>query len=157
MPPRLWNEVASEVLDQELVVGQIGIERSNYVVAISPGVVQVVVEFEAERFAVADDIEPVTAKTFAIAGRGEQAIDQSLIHVGRVVGEKRIDFVGQRREAGQIECQATDESALGGGRRWLKPGGFQARADENVDRFLARIQPRGSGVFGGGWLAVMDR
>src|SRR5262245_63771068 len=46
---RLRNEVAGQVLNDELIVRQIGVEGADGVVAVTPGMVEAVVELETAR------------------------------------------------------------------------------------------------------------
>ena len=82
------------------------------------------------------------APLLAVAGRGEQAVDQRLVGVGRRVGDERLDLLGRRRQAGQVVGDA------GGSARAFEAGGFgpqplrlEPGEDEGVDR-VARPRPR---------------
>ena len=62
-------------------------------------------------------VEPVLAPALAVMRAGEQAIDQPLVGVRPVVAEERVDLVGRRRQAGQVERDAADQrDAIGLGR-----------------------------------------
>ena len=95
------------------VVGLVAVEGADDVVAIAPGVGAVRVVLEAVGVGVADDVEPVAAPALAVVRRGEQAVDEFLVGVGRLVGEEGVDLFGRRRQAGQIERDAADERARG--------------------------------------------
>ena len=64
--PRLGEQVAGDVLGEEPVVGQVGVEGADDVVAVAPGVGDLVVELVAVRLGVADQIEPVPAPALAV-------------------------------------------------------------------------------------------
>ena len=53
----------------------------------------------AVRVGVARDVEPVGGHALAVGGRGQQAIDDLLVGVGRAIGEERIDLGERRRQA----------------------------------------------------------
>ena len=74
--------VAGELLADEAVVGQVVVEGANHVVAIPVGVGAEAVFLEAFGFAVADDVEPVLRPAFAVARRGEQAVDDFDVGIG---------------------------------------------------------------------------
>ena len=63
--PWLWKEVASDVFGDELVVGNVRIERAYDVIAVVVGVVNWIVKFVAMTFSIAHEVEPVTTPAFA--------------------------------------------------------------------------------------------
>ena len=65
------NQVAGQVLDQKIIVRNIGIEGANQVIAIPPGIGQFVIEFVATSFRVANQVHPVSRPSFAVAWRGQ--------------------------------------------------------------------------------------
>ena len=65
----------------------------------------------AVRVGVAGGVEPVDRHALAVVRRGQQAIDDLLVGVGRCVGEEGIDLGRRRRQAGQVERHAADERA----------------------------------------------
>src|SRR5688572_31006292 len=46
--------------------------------------------------------------------RGEQAVDEHPVRIGRGVGDERVHFLGRRRQPGEVEREATDQRALVG-------------------------------------------
>ena len=104
--------VAGDLLAEEAGVGFVGVEGVDDVVAIAPGVGDVGIEFEAGGVGVADEVEPVAAPFFAVAGGGEELVDE--LFVGRGFGE----LAGAGGEAGEVVIGAADEGGavgLGGG------------------------------------------
>ena len=97
---------------------------------------------------VARHVEPVTAPAFAIAGAGEQAIDElgngGLAIPGRCFDEL-FHFGGCRRKSGEIETHPANQCPCISGLSGSQPGGFQFRQDEPVDVRLhpARVLHRG--------------
>ena len=73
------EHVAGDLLLHETAVGFVLIEGTDHVIAIGPGVGPRLVLVVAMRFAVMDHIQPVPGPAFAVAGRGQQPIDQVLI------------------------------------------------------------------------------
>ena len=73
--PRMRQQVASNLLAHELIVGQIGVERLEHPIAVAPGIGDRQIEFVAPRFGIAHHIEPMAGEAFAIVGRGEELVD----------------------------------------------------------------------------------
>ena len=63
--------VAGDLLEKEAVVGLVGLEGLDDVVAVAPGLRAFGVEFVAVGVGVADDVEPFQGPAFAVGGRGE--------------------------------------------------------------------------------------
>ncbi len=72
---RLVQLIASQLLDDELVVGLVFVEGLDDVVAIAPGILYRDIEFEARAIRVAYDIQPVAPPALAIIRRREQLVD----------------------------------------------------------------------------------
>ena len=79
--------VGGDLLDEELVVRQVLVERADDAVAVGVGVrvAPLFLEDVALGVGVAGDVEPVPPPPLAVAGRGEQAVDHLLVGVGRRV------------------------------------------------------------------------
>ena len=76
VPARLRQQVAGDVFADELIVRHVVIEGADQIIAITPGVMDLVVPFVAVRLGEADDVHPVPGPAFAEMGRGQQPIDQ---------------------------------------------------------------------------------
>ncbi len=114
----LPDHVASEVLAYELVEGLVLVERADDVVPEWVKVIDDNVALEAVALAEADDVEPVAAPAFAVARRGEQAIDEGFgrfAGVGLVGSDEGIDFGLRGREARKVVTDAADERLRSGG------------------------------------------
>ena len=134
----IGQQVAGELLDGELVEGHVAIEGVDHPVAPAPHVT-LAVGLVAVGVGVAGGVEPADGHAFAVAGRGEQAVDDFLVGVGRGVGEEGVDLGGGGRQTGEIERDAADEggaAGFGGGREAFA---FQTFLYEIVDR--VRCQP----------------
>ncbi len=125
--------VAGQLLADESVVGQVGVEAADDVIAVAVRFRPQVVGLEAVGLGVAHQIEPVGRHALAVVRAGQQPIDHLFVGVGRSVLEKGVLFVEGRRQAGQVEGDAAQQAQLLGGRRWFHPGGILAREDEGVD------------------------
>jgi hypothetical protein len=76
------QRVAGELVNDELVVGQVPIERVDHPVAVAPSFADVagadgiaLDAAEVEGVGVADDVEPVPPPPLAVMGAGQQVID----------------------------------------------------------------------------------
>ena len=78
--------VARDLLEEKPVVRLVGIECSDHVVAIQPGVVSIGVP--AFGVGIARQIQPVASPPFSVAGRSEQAVDELLVRLRVAVGEQ---------------------------------------------------------------------
>ncbi len=93
--------------------------------------------FVALGVGVAGEVEPDAGPALAVAGAGEESVDEALVGVGGMVGEEGVDLVGGWREAGEVEGDAPDEGVpvgAGGGAEAL---GLEAGEDEAVEVALA--------------------
>ena len=64
------QEVAGELLTDELVVGHVGIEGADEVIAVAPSLRDGGISFATVRVGVTDEVHPVASEVFAVAGRG---------------------------------------------------------------------------------------
>ena len=139
------QKIAGELFDGELIEGHVRVQRIHHPIAPRPHRT-LGVALEAVSIGVAREIEPVPSPAFAVAGRGEEALDKLFIGVGRAVGDKRSDFYGRGRQAVEVEAHAADEGGavgLGGGSDFFRrePG-----ENEGVDGISDR---RGGSVYFG--------
>ena len=81
--------VAGELFGEKLVVGLVVVEGGDDVVAVAPGVRAVGVLTVSVGLGVADEVEPVAAPALAVGGAFEQAVDEALVGVGRLVVDGR--------------------------------------------------------------------
>ena len=75
IPSWMGHQVTRDMLADELIVGEVVVERSDHVVAIAPGEGNVVVPLVAVGFREPHDVEPVSSKPLPKARRREQAVD----------------------------------------------------------------------------------
>ena len=75
--------VAGKLLGQEAVVGFVGVEGPDDIVAVTPGVGAERILPVAVRLGIAHEVEPVPPPALAVTRRGQQAVDQSLVGVRR--------------------------------------------------------------------------
>ena len=87
----IGQQVAGQLLDGELVEGQIAVEGLDHPVAVRPDLA-VVVDVYAVRVAVARGVQPVPGAMFAVVGRREVAVHHSLVGVGLRVLQEGFDL-----------------------------------------------------------------
>ena len=75
-----------------MVVGDVGIEGADEVIAVTPGLRDGGISFAAVRVGVADEVHPVAGEVFAVARRGQEAVDDFGEGVCRGVGFESGDF-----------------------------------------------------------------
>jgi len=126
--------VASELLEQEAVIGFVIVEGANDVIAVTPGIVAVRVVLETIGLGKADNVEPVLAPVLPIVRIGEQALDQILPGVRGAVGDERRNLGGRRRQTHKVEADTADEGCAIRRRRRLKTFFFQTSENEGVER-----------------------
>ncbi len=124
-PPSIRS--AAICCPDELVVRHVGVERVDDPVAVAEALrIEPGFERVGLVLAVAGHVEPVPGPPLAVVRRGEQAVDHTGERLGRLVGQERLDLVGRRRQAGQVERRAADQRALVGGLRRREAGVFQS-------------------------------
>ena len=84
--------VTSELFTDETVVGQVGVESLDDVVAVRPGVGAGEVGLETVGLGEARHVQPMARPFLAEPGRGEQPVDHRRIGLVRRVGDERRDF-----------------------------------------------------------------
>ena len=134
------QQVAGDLLADELVVRLVGVERGDHPVAIAPGLGIGEVRLAA-RLGEPRHVEPVPAPALAEAGRGEQPIDDLGEGVGRVVREEGVDLLGRGRQADEVERHPAEEPrSVGVGDRG-EPAGLERREEEAVDLAARPVRP----------------
>ena len=133
----IGQQIAGELLDGELVKGNVAIERVDYPFAIAPGPGARAIFFVAVAIRVARQVKPVARPLLAVVGRIQQAVHQAFIGVGTVVAEILADLLGGGREAGKIETHAAEQGQFRGFRRGRDAFPFQAGQNKAVHRVVA--------------------
>ena len=77
VPPGFGQQIAGNLLANQLVVRHIIVERPNQVIAIPIGIGQLGIALAAVRFAVPNEVHPVTCPTFTEPGRFKQPVHNS--------------------------------------------------------------------------------
>ena len=117
------QQVGGQLHDQELVVGQVGVDGLDDPVPVPPGVGVRSIGGLAGRvvFGPPRDIEPVTPPAFSIVPALEQPIDEPDGGIGSPIRLELCDLLLCRRQSEQVELESSQQCAACG--RWR---GFQA-------------------------------
>ena len=141
------EQVASEVLLQEPVVGHVFIEGPHEVVAILPGVGDGVVGLVAAGFRVAHQVHPVPCPPFTEMRRGQQSIHGLFAGFRaryRILLQR---ILGAGRETGHGEASPTQPNGVADRFRRPQPSLFEGFENEVIDRVLGPLSPADRGDF----------
>ena len=151
---RAGDEIAGELVDDELVVGKIPVECIDDPVAVFPDITVGVVA-EAFGIGVAGEIHPDGSPAFAEVRGGEQALGFGGDGGGEILcggGLEGVEFCDGRRQADEIKGSAAQPLGGLGGGGGREVFAFQLGEDETVDVIRG---PRG--VFHGGGVVGFRR
>ncbi len=102
------ERIPGELFHDESVVGLVLVERANDVIAIRPGIRARLVHFEPVDFGEPHHIEPMPRPAFAVARRGQQLLDKSIVSIRFIVREKCSYILRRRRKANEIKIEPAD-------------------------------------------------
>src|SRR5882762_305619 len=85
MPPGMRQQIACDVLGHKLVVRHICVQRSDDVIAISPDVMNGIIELMSQGFGITNQVQPMSGPTFAKARRCQQSIYLLFVSIRRSV------------------------------------------------------------------------
>ena len=131
--PGRVEKVAGDLLADELVVGEIGVEAVDHPIAVAPGIGNGEIELVATRLAIADDVEPVAGKPLAEVGGCEEPVDILLIRQRIGIGDNPINLGGIGRKTGEQFGGPADELPPGCLWHRRQAGSLEARKHEAVD------------------------
>ena len=129
MASRRIEQVAGDLLDQQLIVRHIGIEGANQIIAVRVGVGNLEVVLVPVGFGEARQVEPMPGLSLAVMRRSQQSIDDAFIGLRRIVADEIFDFGRLWRHADQIERHAAQPGVLFGRWRRMQPARFRARQE----------------------------
>ena len=134
--------VGGEHQPHHLVVAGVGVERFDDPVAPVPDVLLAVAELipQAPPIGVAPHVHPVAPPALAMAGIGDEPVDEGLVPIGGIVGEDRRELLRLRGEAEEIEMEATDENLARSFRLGSDPRLLPCRLEEGIDRILDTLR-----------------
>ena len=135
------QQVPGELADGEVVERHPGVQRPHDPVAVGPDRAGPVLLVPV-RVRVAGQVQPGPRPPLAVAGRGEQPVDQPVVGVRPRVGGERVGLRGRGRQPGQVQRHAADQRVPVRRRRRGEAATPEGVADEGVQRIAGR--------FGGG-------
>ena len=124
----MGQEVAGDLLDQELVVGHVGVVSPHDPIAPDP-LLAGQVFLVAVGVGVTGGVEPVPGPFFTIALARQQLLQGGSKPIPLEFGQ----LFGAGRKTNHIEVETPAEGRVVGGRRGLQSTLTQSRADEGVD------------------------
>ena len=127
------QQVTGKLFDQEPVVGDVGVDRVDHVVAVPPRPKHQHVPAAASRFGEAGHVQPVPGPAFSETGRCEQFVDDLAVGGRRVVGCERVQLFGCWRQADQVEVHSPQQRFRRGIGDGCQVGGFHPCQQEPVD------------------------
>ena len=129
------QEVAGELLADELVEGQVAVKRVHHVVAVAPRVLEHQGAAATTRLRKARHIEPVPAPALAELRRGQHRIHHHRERLGRGprITHKRLERLRRRRQSGQIERRPPQQRHAVGIASGLQAFRRPGRGDKTVD------------------------
>ena len=127
---------ARDLLDDETVVGHVGVERVDDPVAIPPYVADRAVPLQPARLAVPRQVQPMPAPALSIARICKQLVHEFLERVAGLIPEERVHLLDRRRHTGQINIYATHQNSLVRFRSRSQALLLQLRKDECINRVL---------------------
>ena len=133
---RVIQFVACELLFNKLVIRFVFIECLDHVIAVTPGVFEIVIVFITGAIGKAGHIQPHARPAFSVVRRIEKLVDQVLISPGRLVIDESVNLGRCRQDSDQIKiCPANESIAVRHGRR-RQSFFFLFCSDECIDGIL---------------------
>ena len=129
------EEIAGQLLADELVVGLVLVEGGDHVVAVAPGMGIGEIALHSVRFAEAGHVEPVPPPAFSEMGRSKELVDKPgpRFGDGTLVIEEGIDLLDGGREPDEVKVESSHQGAAIGVSDWFQSLGFHGGEDEAVD------------------------
>jgi len=107
---RIFEQIAGELFNRELIERQIAVECGDDPVAIRPGIALAQrILAVAVGIGVACEVQPHARPLLAVSRRREEAIDDFFVRVHRFVLHEGVHFCRRRRQADQIERKPTHQ------------------------------------------------
>ena len=130
---RIRQEIAGDLLDRKPVKRLVVVEALDDVVAVGPDVARGV-GVVADRVGKPHDVEPADRHPLAVVRAREEAFDEFVVGVGRLIVHKHLHLLWRRWQAGQVKREPADERAAIslGGKREAHRG--QPAPEKVVDR-----------------------
>ena len=120
------------MLAHEGIIGHVGVERTNDVVAVLVGIGNDKIALVPARFGVPHKVQPVPRPTLTELRRCQQLIHHPLARLRRAVVQKRRKLLGRWRQPNERKINPAQPDSRRGGWGWLKSFLFEARKYETI-------------------------
>ncbi len=131
------EQIAGQLQADELVVGQVAVQRVDHPVAIAPGIGSQQVVFESVRLGKPGQVEPMLGIALAVRRRRQQPVHQLLIRVWRIVAQECLDLFRRWRQTGQIKAHTAQQRGSACHRQGIDRLLVERTFDERIDRAVA--------------------
>ena len=102
------QQVAGELPGDELVVGQVVVDRVDDPVAVGPHLA-VIIQVQSVGVGVADQVQPVPTDVLSELRCIEKFVDDALVSVRVGVGEVTVDHVAPGRQSGEVQMHPAEQ------------------------------------------------
>ena len=137
MGSRRREQIARYLLDDEPVVGHVGVERVDHVIPVAPGFRKVQILIQPGRVGIASDVQPMPPPSLTVSGRGQQAIDQPGEGSRGRVRKEFLDLIYCRRQTMKVEFRSPQQGQPGSLRGRGETVFFQPGQHDGVDRVMS--------------------
>ena len=139
------QEITGQMLGKKAIVGHVGVQRPNDVIAIPPGVGDRIIADIAPGLTKPHQVEPVFGPVLAERRTLQQFVHEPGRGIGTRIVHKRCHLLGRGRQADERDLQPADERGAIGRRRRLESAGDYLVEQEAIDRLG---EPRSVGRVG---------
>ena len=129
----LANRVAGNLLEDESVIGLVGVQGVDDIVAIMVGIAPLNIRLEAVGFGEAHHVEPVSSPALPKMRAAHDAVDQPFPRERMTVREEIGHLARRRRQAEHVEIKPANLRAPIGLRGRTETACLQLRRNERVD------------------------
>ena len=134
---RIGEQVASQLIANEVVVAQILVESAYHPVAVGDEVA-VKVLVHAVGVGKTNQVQPIAGKVLSILFLGQQSVDERLVRLGTIICQERLDFLARGRQPGQVEGDSANQGTFVRFFGWLEAQGIELGQDQTIDGKLAQ-------------------
>ena len=145
----LGEQVARQLLDDELIKGEIPVQGFDHPIAIHPDLAGRVIVV-AVGVCVTSDIEPVTSPALPVGWGIQEPVHHSFVSAGIGVRDKVLHIGGEWRQAGKVKMHAPGEGGPLSLGRGLKAFLLQTGQNKPIDRVIPPL------LVGNGWVRRTD-
>ena len=131
------QDVTGDLLPNKLVIRLVFVDCLDHPVAILHRLAHRIVRPIPCRVRVARHVQPVPAPALAIGRSCQQAVDQTVIRIGRSITQEIVNFFRRRRQPGQVKGRTTNQCPPVGLRIGLQPVLLQLVKHEPVQGLFA--------------------